>query len=71
MTGLEIKAQIVLLGKTQRQMVKAINETADVTTDTTELCRALKSDKYEKYDKVRKAAEKVLEVWRGEQNGKR
>ena len=64
MTGLEIKAQIVLLGKTQKQMVESINRMTDVKTDTTELCRALKSDKYEKYTKVKKAAEKVLEVWR-------
>lgn len=66
MTGIEIKTQLLHLGKSQKELTEAINSKTSLSTDTTEVCRALREGQDTKHFKIREAAELVISAWHDE-----
>lgn len=60
---MEYKIELMKLGKTQRDVVKALADKG-ITTSTPDLCAALKGLPRPKYEMLRSETEKIIDEWK-------
>lgn len=60
---MEYKIELIRLGKTQVELVKAISERG-IRVDASELSLALSGKERAKYDLLREEAGKIIEEWK-------